>query len=240
MSFEYRSRFDRDGIHASALEMLRQIEEAGYVLNVSSGYRDPATAGPNSARGSMHYQGRAFDANEINGRAWSAMSEAERLAFLEAVDPYVGGLGLGTNIVHLDTGNRRHWQYNSSGQWISGAPEYAQNFITGRYAEPGRRGPDPAPDMATGGGAGNGGSPPPPRTDAVGNPVSPPPRRDAALGEERPQMGVNDVRPPLYQRIGAGESTPEGMVNLFGSGIGLNRAGLGAALYTVGAGLRGL
>ena len=94
-----------------------------YGLNITDGYRDPATAGPNSAKNSQHYSGNAVDMN------WSHLSNDQRLELATALrNDGIGGIGFGNSILHADLGNTRHWTYDNQGKWISGLPAYAQGL----------------------------------------------------------------------------------------------------------------
>lgn len=67
------------------------------------------TSRERNTRGSMHFQGRALDMGTRD------LSNAEKAALIDqALQSGFRGIGLGQNIAHLDTGNRRSWGYNNS------------------------------------------------------------------------------------------------------------------------------
>ena len=81
-----------------------------YGLTVSSGYR------PNSKlKTSQHVHGNAYDV------PWGTTDVGKRREIIKAFqDAGITGFGVGNNILHVDVGDKRHWTYDNSGNWISG------------------------------------------------------------------------------------------------------------------------
>ena len=82
----------------------------GRQLLVTSAYRSPeANKAAGGAKFSQHMQGTAIDV-DIRG-----MSKAERLDLIaKAFDAGFTGIGVGSNILHIDQGSPRAWGYVTS------------------------------------------------------------------------------------------------------------------------------
>lgn len=67
------------------------------------------TSRESETRGSQHFQGRALDIST------AGMNDQRKLALVNAaIRAGFTGFGFGTNILHVDTGPRRHWAYGNS------------------------------------------------------------------------------------------------------------------------------
>ncbi len=97
-----------------------------YGLSVIQGYRDPNNLpeGSKSATNSQHYYGNAIDLN------YGALDKLKRIQLIKAAQQAgITGYGLGNNTLHLDIGPKRHWTYDSQGNWISGLPSWANSLF---------------------------------------------------------------------------------------------------------------
>lgn len=106
-------------------------------VRINSGFRDEAeNAAVGGAKRSQHTHGNAIDIDV------SGYSVAERVNIIKALSAAgITGLGIGSNMIHADTGGRRAWGYASSAG--GGAiPKWAQGAITehleGRAQAPSR------------------------------------------------------------------------------------------------------
>jgi len=120
-NYEIQSQFDRTNMDPGAVSAFARFEQmAGRPFQIVSAYRDPATAGPRSARNSQHYQGKAFDIDVSN------LTPAERSQLIvQARQAGFSGIGVGNNILQIDTGPLRDWGYDSNGYPVSDAPQWA-------------------------------------------------------------------------------------------------------------------
>jgi hypothetical protein len=94
-------------------------------VRINSGFRDAAeNAEAGGAKGSQHKHGNAVDIDV------SGYSIAERTKIIQALSAAgITGLGIGSNIIHADTGGRRAWGYASSSGG-GAVPKWAQAAIT--------------------------------------------------------------------------------------------------------------
>jgi hypothetical protein len=81
---------------------------------------------------SQHFQGRALDISVAN------MSNEQRLQLVNAaLQAGFTGFGFGNNILHVDTGPRRHWAYGNSsfgGVQVSQLGSTVRSYTPGRTA----------------------------------------------------------------------------------------------------------
>ena len=94
-----------------------------YKLSVIQGYRDPNNLpeGSKSAGNSQHFYGNAMDLN------YGSLDTLRRISLIKDLQAAgITGFGVGNNTLHADIGPKRHWTYDSKGNWISGLPSWAQ------------------------------------------------------------------------------------------------------------------
>jgi len=98
-----------------------------YGLSVIQGYRDPATAGSNSAKNSQHYIGNAIDLN------YSSLNDLQRIQLVRDLQQAgITGFGTGSNTLHADIGPKRNWWYEPSGAWTTDT-KYRPSWISGLF-----------------------------------------------------------------------------------------------------------
>ena len=122
---------DFEGLKPDTKTAFGRLQTAlGRQLLVTSAYRSPeANKAAGGAKFSQHMQGTAIDV-DIRG-----MSKAERLDLIaKAFDAGFTGIGVGSNILHIDQGSPRAWGYvTSSGG--GPVPDYAAALINERLGQ---------------------------------------------------------------------------------------------------------
>ena len=94
-------------------------------VKINSGFRDAEeNASVGGAKGSQHQHGNAVD---IDVSGYSIAERKKIIASLSASG--ITGIGVGSNIIHADTGGRRAWGYASSSGG-GAVPKWAQSEIT--------------------------------------------------------------------------------------------------------------
>lgn len=133
VKFEFRNA-DRPGEDKLDPDLSARVREAFSSLGmekvkINSGFRDPLlNKRAGGAKGSQHIHGKAVDIDV------SGMSHAQRVRVIEALSAAgITGLGIGSNIIHADTGGRRSWGYaNSAGG--GEVPAWARDVINRHMA----------------------------------------------------------------------------------------------------------
>lgn len=102
---------DLAGVDVAVLDRFEKLQSVfGATLPVTSGYRDHAhNKEVGGAERSQHLHRRALDIDV------TSLSKEERVRFIETASAMgFTGIGVGTNIIHLDTGSRRAWGYKTA------------------------------------------------------------------------------------------------------------------------------
>ena len=112
-----RQSLDMSGLKPEVVDKWERVQGVlGKAVPIVSAFRDPErNAKAGGAKGSRHMHGDAIDIDV------SRMSKADRLRLIEAASAQgFTGIGVYSNSIHLDTGNRRAW-----------GPSHASNSIPG-------------------------------------------------------------------------------------------------------------
>lgn len=81
----------------------------GSSITINDAIARSGTSREHETQGSQHFQGRALDIST------SGMSNQQKIALVRAAQRAgFTGFGFGSNILHVDTGPRRHWAYGNS------------------------------------------------------------------------------------------------------------------------------
>jgi hypothetical protein len=81
----------------------------GGTITVNDAIAKSGTSRESQTQGSQHFQGRALDIST------AGMTDQQKLRlFAAAQRAGFTGFGFGSNILHVDTGTRRHWAYGNS------------------------------------------------------------------------------------------------------------------------------
>ena len=81
----------------------------GSPITINDAIARSGTSRERETQGSQHFQGRALDIST------SGMSNQQKIALVRAAQRAgFTGFGFGSNILHVDTGPRRHWAYGNS------------------------------------------------------------------------------------------------------------------------------
>jgi hypothetical protein len=128
---------DLENVQPVVIDRFKALQnQFGRQFKISSGFRDQQrNARAGGAKGSQHIHGNALDVDV------SDMSKDERVQFLRMASA-VGftGIGVGSNSVHLDVGNRRAWGYKTSaggGDVPGWAQEVIGEHLSGKIEAPG-------------------------------------------------------------------------------------------------------
>lgn len=102
----------------------------GSAVIINDAIAKRGTSRENETQGSQHFFGRALDISVAN------MSNEQKLQLLHAaLQAGFTGFGFGNNILHVDTGPRRHWSYGNSSY---GGIQVSQLGAAVRSYQPGR------------------------------------------------------------------------------------------------------
>jgi uncharacterized protein YcbK (DUF882 family) len=81
----------------------------GSPITINDAIARSGTSRETQTQGSQHFHGRALDVST------SGMSNEQKLNLVRAAQRAgFTGFGFGVNILHVDTGPRRHWAYGNS------------------------------------------------------------------------------------------------------------------------------
>jgi uncharacterized protein YcbK (DUF882 family) len=81
----------------------------GGTITVNDAIARQGTSRESQTQGSQHFQGRALDIST------SGMNDQQKLRLVNAaLRAGFSGFGFGNNILHVDTGPRRHWAYGNA------------------------------------------------------------------------------------------------------------------------------
>ena len=103
------SRDAGENIQATLQRARRMADIFGGQVTVNDAIAKAGTSRERNTQGSQHFQGTALDLST------SGMSDAQKLRLVNAAQRAgFTGFGFGQNILHVDTGPRRHWAYGNS------------------------------------------------------------------------------------------------------------------------------
>jgi len=99
-----------DIMQRDTLPRFRRMQQAfGSTIRINDAIARQETSRERETQGSMHFQGRALDLST------AGMTDQQKLRLVQAAQQAgFTGFGFGSNILHVDTGPRRHWAYGNS------------------------------------------------------------------------------------------------------------------------------
>ena len=107
----------------------RMAEIFGKPITINDAIAKRGTSRENETPGSQHFHGNALDLNT------AGMTDQEKLELVSAaLEAGFTGFGFGQNILHVDTGPRRHWAYGNNtygGQRIASLGSAVRNYNAG-------------------------------------------------------------------------------------------------------------
>ena len=99
-----------DVMERDTLPRFRRMQQAfGRTIRINDAIARSGTSRESQTQGSQHFSGRALDLST------AGMSDADKRRLVNAaMRAGFTGFGFGSNILHVDTGPRRHWAYGNS------------------------------------------------------------------------------------------------------------------------------
>lgn len=99
-----------DIMQRDTLPRFRRMQQAfGSTIRINDAIARQGTSRESQTQGSMHFHGRALDLST------AGMTNQQKLQLVRAAQQAgFTGFGFGSNILHVDTGPRRHWAYGNS------------------------------------------------------------------------------------------------------------------------------
>lgn len=104
----------------------------GGPITINDAIAKRGTSRESQTQGSMHFHGKALDIST------AGMTDQQKLQLVNAaLQAGFSGFGFGTNILHVDTGPRRHWAYGNSsfgGLSVAQLGNTVRSYSAGRTA----------------------------------------------------------------------------------------------------------